>query len=386
VPDIARDSVVVSLRRGRPDRAGRYCHGDHVARTNALCLFTKHAHAMAWTLLPSSPEPRRTIVTARPQLQSEFLKLSTADLPEKDRLAIWREVYGRFIFNVDIEPIGNEPFEAEVALRRLPGAGVSFGWRSPADYRFGPRQLAVASDNVVLGIVVKGRARVVQLGRDLTLDEGHAAIMTTSDRGYHALYEGGGHLAVQLPRSALLALLPDFESRLMRPFPPDSDALKLVIAYAKAALDLDPSASHELQRQVATHLRDLVVFLASQGEREAEALTARSVGSARLRAIKSEIERRLGQRGLSAEMLAATQKVSPDYVRKLFRQEGTSFSDYLLSRRLERAHAALSAPVRPGQRIASIASQTGFNDLSYFNRVFRRRYGKSPSDVRKDGA
>jgi hypothetical protein len=50
----------------------------------------------------------------------QLLKLSTADLPERERLAIWREVYGRFIFNVDIEPIGNGPFEAEVALRRLP--------------------------------------------------------------------------------------------------------------------------------------------------------------------------------------------------------------------------------------------------------------------------
>jgi AraC-like DNA-binding protein len=242
----------------------------------------------------------------------------------------------------------------------------------------------MANDNVVLGIVMKGRSRVAQLGRDLTIEQGGATIMTTSDIGYHAL--SGGHLAVQLPRSALSALLPDIESRLMRPFPPDSDALKLLIAYAKAALDLDPGASDELQRQVATHLRDLVVFLAGQGEREAEALTARSVGAARLRAIKSEIEGRLGERDLSAETLAATQKVSPDYVRKLFRQEGTSFADYLLSKRLERAHAALIGPVRSGQSIASIAFQTGFNDLSYFNRAFRRRYGKSPSDARKDGA
>jgi AraC-like DNA-binding protein len=54
--------------------------------------------------------------------------------------------------------------------------------------------------------------------------------------------------------------------------------------------------------------------------------------------------------------------------------------------RAERAHAALIAPVRPDQRIATIAFQTGFNDLSYFNRAFRRRYGKSPSDVREDDA
>jgi AraC-like DNA-binding protein len=250
---------------------------------------------------------------------------------------------------VDIEPIDNRIFEAEVALRRLPGVAVSSGWRTPADYRFGRRQLAVASDNIVLGIVMKGRARVVQMGRDLTIDQGGAAMMTTSDPGYHALYDGGGHLAVQLPRNVLSAALPDIESRLMRPFPPDSDALKLVIAYAKAALDLDPSASHELQRRIATDLSDLVVFLAGQHEREAEASVARSVGAARLRVTKLEIEARLGQRDLSAETLAATQQVSPDYVRKLFRQEGTSFSDYLLSRRSRRPDR--SGSPRPAHRV-----------------------------------
>ena len=323
-------------------------------------------------------------MTARPELPPEFLKLSTADLPERDRLAIWREVYGRFIFNVDIEPIGDEAFEAEIALRRLPGAVVTRGWSAPANYRYGPRHLAMAGDNVILGIVTKGSGRAVQLGRDLSIDEGCATIMTTSEPGDHGLYGGGSNLAVHLPRSALSGLLPDLESRLMRPFLPDSDALKLIKVYAKAALDLGPNVSHELQRQVATHLRDLVVFLVSQNEREPEALVARSVAAARLQAIKSEIDRRLGQRGLSAETLAATQQVSPDYVRKLFRQEGTSFSDYLLLKRLERAHAALIAPVNPDQRISTIAFQAGFNDLSYFNRAFRRRYGKSPSDVRKD--
>jgi len=325
-------------------------------------------------------------VTARPQLPPEFLKLSTADLPERDRLAIWREVYGRFIFNVDVEPIGDAAFEAEIALRRLPGAVVTCGWSTPADYRYGPRHLTMAGDNVILGIVTKGSGRAVQLGRDLPIDQGCATIMTTSEPGDHALYGGGSNLAVQLPRSALSGLLPDLESRLMRPFPPDSDALKLIKVYAKAALDLGPDAGHELQRQVATDLRDLVIFLVGQGEREAEALAARSVAAARLRTIKLEIERRLGERGLSAETLAATQLVSPDYVRKLFRQEGTSFSDYVLFKRLERAYAALTGPVQPGQHISSIAFQAGFNDLSYFNRAFRRRYGKSPSDVRKDGA
>jgi AraC-like DNA-binding protein len=35
-----------------------------------------------------------------------------------------------------------------------------------------------------------------------------------------------------------------------------------------------------------------------------------------------------------------------------------------------------------GRTITEIAFEAGFNDLSYFNRTFRRRYSATPSDVR----
>jgi AraC-like DNA-binding protein len=35
--------------------------------------------------------------------------------------------------------------------------------------------------------------------------------------------------------------------------------------------------------------------------------------------------------------------------------------------------------------IKAIANETGFGDRSYFNRVFRQRYGGSPSDLRAAG-
>jgi AraC-like DNA-binding protein len=34
-------------------------------------------------------------------------------------------------------------------------------------------------------------------------------------------------------------------------------------------------------------------------------------------------------------------------------------------------------------RISEIAYQVGFNDLSYFNRTFRRRFGPSPGAMRE---
>jgi AraC-like DNA-binding protein len=42
----------------------------------------------------------------------------------------------------------------------------------------------------------------------------------------------------------------------------------------------------------------------------------------------------------------------------------------------------LIRPRAAALKISIIAAEAGFNNLSYFNEVFRRRYGTTPSDVR----
>jgi AraC-like DNA-binding protein len=42
----------------------------------------------------------------------------------------------------------------------------------------------------------------------------------------------------------------------------------------------------------------------------------------------------------------------------------------------------LAHPTHMTTKIAEIAYTAGFADVSHFNRVFRRRYGMAPSDVR----
>jgi AraC-like DNA-binding protein len=51
-------------------------------------------------------------------------------------------------------------------------------------------------------------------------------------------------------------------------------------------------------------------------------------------------------------------------------------------RRLVRAHRLLTDPRWADRNIASIAFASGFGDLSYFNRTFKRLYGETPSDIR----
>jgi AraC-like DNA-binding protein len=102
----------------------------------------------------------------------------------------------------------------------------------------------------------------------------------------------------------------------------------------------------------------------------------------RMGAIKAYILAEIDNPALSLADVAAHQGISSSYVRKIFAGEGTRFTAYVLSTRLEKVLQALADPESRDSSISAIALRCGFNDISYFNRVFRRRYGCTPSDLR----
>ena len=54
----------------------------------------------------------------------------------------------------------------------------------------------------------------------------------------------------------------------------------------------------------------------------------------------------------------------------------------VLEQRLVRAARLLRDPRHLARKVSDIAYLAGFNDMSYFHRAFRRRFGMTPSDMR----
>jgi AraC-like DNA-binding protein len=115
---------------------------------------------------------------------------------------------------------------------------------------------------------------------------------------------------------------------------------------------------------------------------EAARETVSGVRAARLREIKSFIGANLRQHGLSIHAVASRHGISAGYVRQLFAAEGMTFTEFVLQQRLAAAEAMLRDPHFADRSITAIAFEAGFGDVAYFNRIFRRRFGKRPSDAR----
>lgn len=99
-------------------------------------------------------------------------------------------------------------------------------------------------------------------------------------------------------------------------------------------------------------------------------------------AILRAIENRSGDPNLSAAAVAKLLGITPRYVHLLVADTGRSFTHHLLERRLERAALMLRDSRWEQRKIADIAVEAGFTDLSYFNRAFRRRFGLTPTEMR----
>jgi AraC-like DNA-binding protein len=104
--------------------------------------------------------------------------------------------------------------------------------------------------------------------------------------------------------------------------------------------------------------------------------------AARLQTIKADIARRFAEENLSVSDVARSHGVTPRYVHLLFEPEGQTFSEFLIEQRLTQAHRMLTDSQFAGRSISFIAYEVGFANLSYFNRLFRRRYGATPSRIR----
>ncbi|NBI29095.1 response regulator transcription factor [Chengkuizengella marina] len=86
-------------------------------------------------------------------------------------------------------------------------------------------------------------------------------------------------------------------------------------------------------------------------------------------------------REISLEMLAEFVGLSPYYVSKLFKDQlGTNYIDFLTQCRLERARELMKDPQRS---LKEITYEIGYKDPNYFSRVFKKKYGVSPTEYRK---
>ena len=87
---------------------------------------------------------------------------------------------------------------------------------------------------------------------------------------------------------------------------------------------------------------------------------------------------------ISLDTIAENMYLSPFYISKIFKSEtGDTPIRHLINIRLERARELL---VQEEMSIQEVAAAVGYEDAYHFSKLFKKYYGKSPSQLRKENA
>ena len=311
-----------------------------------------------------------------------ILRFSTADLPPHERLPVLREVFGRMIVRLDIEPLRNARVHREVVVRALPGLAVSWIVGSQLRSRRTRELIADGNDDLTLCFSWTVGSVVRQVGREFVTTANSAHLLAMSDPFVITTPPASRTTTVRVPRKTLAATVPRLEDSFAREIAKNSAALRLLKAYLRILDERQAMTMPGLCSAVVSHVHDLLALVLGASRDAAEVAQARGMRAARLHAAKTDILENLTTPGLSISDIASRHGITPRYLQKLFESEGATFSQFLLEQRLGRVHRLLRDSRLAARTINAIAVGAGFGDLSHFNRAFRRRFGESPTDVR----
>jgi AraC family transcriptional activator of tynA and feaB len=308
---------------------------------------------------------------------------STVGVAPRRRVEYWNELTGDALTQLVADPLDRRTFCGRLALAEVGEIRVAEICSDPATVRHSQRHIARAPDaQFFLCLQLDGVSVNRQQGREAVLRYGDFTLFDSS-RPYEVTFGERNRMVVLCMRQAQLhrrmanpeavvalpmlgdTALPGLLSGFLRHFWRECQSardLPLGPRFSEAVLDLIASAYAHVT--------------------EALARTS-SLSVARRERVRTYIEAHLHDPKLTPTRVAQVLGMSTRYVHHVFSEGGETLARYILRRRLEECARALDDVAQRGQTATEIAFRHGFNDASHFGRVFRERFGLTPSEYRR---
>lgn len=328
----------------------------------------QHNDSQGWRLAASA--------VARPGgdcARLPITRFSTADSLPAHRFPAWKARGWPSVASLfDVTPIG--PFETRAEQVVLDGLIIQFAWGTARRFE---RNAARTFDGIdVVAINIMSEASMVDTdGTPRRIGAGDAVVIDATRTSIFELPIGH---SVQLvfPRTLAASQLG-----------PVADLHGLVIPAARVAMlathlgniraelaELSPVHGPRLARTIVD-----IVAIATDRQHRAQASPA-SVGISAGDIVKKAIEENLGHPNLGVTWLTRRLQLSRSAVYRALNDED-GVEAYIRGRRLERVRECL-ADLSMTMGIGTLAVNWGFCDASHLSRLFRARFGVTPSAYR----
>lgn len=301
---------------------------------------------------------------------------STADIAPSERYEGWRSHWPDLDFVT--EPLESFRVSSERVL--LGQIGFMYTDITSQHWERNRREVDRGRDVISLVVNLDGKAAGTAGKRDWVQMPGSGVVFDYSQSSIHDS-AGGRSIGISIPRALLAETGLDLTALHGLTLSPAESAM--FTSHAFQVREALPRFTEEDAPRLGQSMLDVFVLtLKAAGRTQAPGF--REDPATQMLRAQREIQAHLGSSGLTVANLCRKLGISRSTLHRLF-EEGGGVQAHIRDMRLEAARQAL---LNPGniERIGDLAERLGFSDAAHLSRLFKARFGETPSDCRARAA
>lgn len=302
----------------------------------------------------------------------QMVTLCTDELPLNAREDAWHSFICDQIHNVSVVNLSSRRFAARIVARQYGEASCAAFWSRPHEVSCKREHLSETGySGYLVSWQLSGEARIQQDENRFVLHPYELAIVDGRREMSVSFPHDVERIVAKFPAHLLESRIPALRRSHTLRLEPSGPFTGMLLNYltelAQGEFEFNTSES-ELLVENACNLLALTVGRSSIAD-----CTDRDI---QRNAVMHYIRDNVCDPSLSLDKVSAKLNLSRRLVQKLLSEAETSYTELLLPERLTLAAKQIRQP--GSKSIADIAYRCGFNDISNFNRAFKKRYGLSP--------
>lgn len=312
-------------------------------------------------------------------------RLSTFSVPEDQRFAYWLDLICSLYVHLDCDPPEEQGIFGEVEFSRIGNLHFTHLRSNAKRIRRTAERIREDSEEYFLVFIQReGRGTLFQDGRMAVTNPGDF-VLNDCTRPYEIAFAGDHHDAyvLRLPRKAFIGHVGNLEDLCATTVSGQGAAghllLTMVETLKRDIAELHPASVIGVSEGIISVIGAGLRSLPAASQRKPSSLAAYHAAR-----IRNYVQQHLRDPELSIDTVARALKLSPDHLRRMFRNEPAPLSQLIWHQRLDACRRDLADPRLIGRSVSEVAFSWGFNDASHFSRRFRERHGMAPRDWRAE--
>lgn len=312
---------------------------------------------------------------------------STDQVSNRESFAFWKDAICDAYVHLGCENLSRDGFHGAIDLSALNETRLSFVSSDAQHVRRRRRDIGRSTDDdFLLSIQLRGNGLIRQAGREAYLAPGDFALYSSTDP-YELLFPAGfEQLVVQVPKKSLLEEIPISDQLTAIPVSgQQSSGLTVTRTIVEIARGLGGDQDGMAAGKLEAAIREMICC----GLYQIRGADCQPVNRSELLTtlrIESYIASHLDRPDLNRQQVASGVGLSVRRVNELLARQDSSITRKIRDSRLDHIRRELGSPSLRHEQIGTIAAKWGFCDLQHFSRSFRRAYGCSPREYRKQHA